>query len=97
MGTDRESEYKIVEPPFSVGISLLGPICPVMCSCCLSAGSFRFLILPVPTEAFCLPCGWLTERIDHLSDLFGVATFHMCETQLGRMPPVLRGRGCPFP
>lgn len=44
-----------------------------------------------------LPCGWLTEKIDRLSDLIGVATFRMCENQLGRMPPGLRGRGCPLP
>src|SRR5258708_24531666 len=37
------------------------PICPVMSSCSLSGDSLRFLILPVPTEAFCLPCGQLTQ------------------------------------
>ena len=36
------------------------PICPVMCSRCLSAGSLRFLRHLVPTGEFSLPCGWLT-------------------------------------
>jgi hypothetical protein len=40
------------QPPFSAGISVVGPICPVMFSCCLSVGSLRFLILPVPTKEF---------------------------------------------
>lgn len=60
-------------------------------------GSLRFLIPPAPTKEFRFPYGWPTERIDRLPDLIGVVTFRMCETQLGRMPPVLRGRGCPFP
>jgi len=51
--------------PFSVGISIAGPICPVMIFCCLSTDSFRFLILPVPTGEFCLPCGRPTQGIDH--------------------------------
>lgn len=36
------------------------PICPVMCSRCLSAGSLRFLRHLVPTGEFGLPCGQLT-------------------------------------
>jgi hypothetical protein len=63
--------------------------------CCLSAGSLRFLILPCPTEEFCLPCGWLTGGIDHPPDLIGVLLFRMCETQSARMPPLLRGLGIP--
>jgi hypothetical protein len=35
-----------------------------MVSCCLSASSLRFLVLPVPTEALGLPYGWLTQDID---------------------------------
>src|SRR6266702_3034621 len=63
-----------------------GPICPVMDFCRLSAGSFRFLIHPDPTEAFCLPHGSLTSSIDRLLDLVGVTPFRMCEMQLRRMP-----------
>src|SRR5215469_9662562 len=81
------------EPPFGVGISVSGPICPVMLSCCLSAGSLRFLVLPVPTEEFGLPCGRLTSCFDHPLDLIGVTLFRMCERQLGRMPSLLRGVG----
>jgi len=49
------------QPPFSAGISITGPICPVISSCCLSAGSLRFLILPTPTKGLRLPYGWPTE------------------------------------
>jgi len=35
-----------------------------MNSCYLSAGSFRFLVLPFPTEGFRFPCGWPTQGID---------------------------------
>jgi len=45
------------QPPFSVGISIFGPICQVMPSLCLSAGSLRFLIPPTPTEEFSFPYG----------------------------------------
>src|SRR5262249_54955176 len=55
------------QPPLGVGISLAGPICPVMISCCLSTGSFRFLILPVPTEDFYIPYGLLTGSLDLLT------------------------------
>jgi len=59
MHQDHVSRLSAWVSPFS------GPICPVMISCCLSAGSLRFLILPLPTEAFCPPYGWLTQGIDH--------------------------------
>ena len=74
-------------------ISVSGPIYPVMDSCCLSAGNVRFLILPVPTEEFSFPYGWLTSGIDHPLDLIGIATFRMCEMQLGRMSSLLRELG----
>ena len=61
--------------------------------CCLSAGSLRFLLLPVPTEGFGLPYGWLTGNIDLLPDLIGLTLFRMCETQSVRMPSLLRGLG----
>ncbi len=61
--------------------------------CRLSAGSFRFLIHPDPTEAFCLPHGSLTSSIDRLLDLVGVTPFRLCEMQLRRMPSLLRGLG----
>ena len=64
-----------------------------MSSWCLSAGSFRFLVPPVPTEEFGLPCGKLTSSIDHPLDLIGVTLFRMCEIQPGRMPSLLRGLG----
>ncbi len=70
-----------------------------MDSCYLSASSFRFLILPFPTEEFGLPYSWLTRGIDHSLDLIGVITFHMCETQPAWMPSLLRGlgiRSCDF-
>lgn len=81
------------QPPFSVGISVSSPICPVMDFCCLSAGSVRFLILPFPTGEFGLPYGWLTRAIDHDLDLIGVITFRMCEAQSVRVPSLLRGLG----
>ena len=81
------------QPPFSVGSSVSGPICPVMVSCCLSAGSLRFLTLPFPTEEFSFPYGWLTQDIDHPWDLIGVTLFRMCEKQSVRMPSLLRGLG----
>jgi len=43
MHQDHVSRLSAWVSPFS------GPICPVMISCCLSAGSLRFLILPLPT------------------------------------------------
>jgi hypothetical protein len=64
-----------------------------MASCSLSVGTFRFLILPPPTEEFSFPYGQLTSGIDHPLDLIGVPTFRMGEMQLGRMPFVLRGLG----
>lgn len=64
-----------------------------MNSCCLSAGSLRFLVRPVPTEEFGFPYGGLTSGIDHPLDLIGVTLFRMCEIQLGRMPSLLRGVG----
>jgi len=86
------------QPPFGVGISVSGPIYPVMDSCYLSAGNVRFLILPVPTEEFSFPHGWLTSGIDRPLDLIGIATFRMCEMQLGRSALSTAGNnGCPFP
>jgi hypothetical protein len=48
------------QPPLSVGIALVSP---VMYFCSLSVDSVRFLIPPTPTEALCLPCGQLTQRV----------------------------------
>jgi hypothetical protein len=67
-----------------------------MDSCCLSAGSIRFLILPTPTEEFGLPCGWLTQSIDHPRDLIGVILFRMCEKQSVRSAFFTAGSGYPF-
>ena len=66
-----------------------------MDSCSLSVGTFRFLILPAPTEEFSFPYGELTSGIDHPLDLIGVSTFRMCEIRLERMPSILRGLGAP--
>src|SRR6266852_5785815 len=41
---------------------LSGPICPVMSSCCLSTSSLRFLRHLLPTGAFGVPCGSLTQE-----------------------------------
>jgi len=69
------------------------PICPVMSSRCLSAGSLRFLRHLVPTGEFSLPCVWLTEGINLPSDPIGVATFHTREIPPGWAPPLPRGMG----
>ena len=81
------------QPPFNVGISIAGPICPVMSSRCLSAGSFRFLVPPVPTGAFGFPCGQLTRRLHWLACKTPVGL--SCSTPVrcnwGGSPSLLRG------
>src|SRR5258708_38531303 len=72
-----------------------------MSSCSLSVGSIRFLIPPTPTEAFCLPCGQLTQvplrphwgsQVPHCRDTFGVGAFF---TPGSRYPPIPLARpGC---
>ena len=45
--------------PFGLSISIAfdGPIRQVMISLCLSAGDFRFLVLPLPARDVGRPCG----------------------------------------
>src|SRR5215471_7548663 len=59
----------------SMDITLSGQVCPVMRSCCLSAGCLRLLFVPGPTETLDFLSGKLTQRIDKLRELIGVLSY----------------------
>jgi hypothetical protein len=68
------------------------PICPVMSSRCLSAGSLRFLRHLVPTGAFGLPYGRLTQAA--LRPHWGCHVPHERDTT-GVGASFTAGNGCP--
>jgi len=87
MYQDHVSRFSAWVPPFpALSAQLFLPVA-------WSVGSLRFLVLPFPTEEFCLLCSWPPRSIDPLRDLIGVTTFRMSEKQLVRMPSLLRGLG----
>jgi len=45
------------QPPFSVGISILGLSAQLCIPVAFRLGSLRFLIPPLPTGVFCFPYG----------------------------------------
>ena len=81
------------QPPFGVGLSSSGPLCPVMLSRCLSAGSLR--LLPASCAHWGLGPSLRSAYSGCASDPVGVATFHTHEMPLGVGASCTAGNGCP--